>query len=127
MFAGAHPLVFSRAQELRKAMTHAEELLWSHLKQKPEGYKFRRQHPFGPYIFDFYCHKAKLVIEVDGSVHESEEVKTNDEIRQKAIEDSGLRILRFKIEQVIQEIEAVVNEIMGFITRDKDHQNNNGH
>ena len=91
MFAGANPLVFARAEELRKTMTHAEELLWYHLKQKPEGYKFRRQHPFGPYIFDFYCHKAKLVVEIDGSIHELEEVKINDEIRLKTIEDSGLR------------------------------------
>lgn len=115
MFASAHPLVFGRAHELRKAMTHAEELLWYHLKQKPCGFKFRRQHPFGQYIFDFYCHKAKLVIEIDGSVHELEEVKANDEIRQKTIEDSGLRIVRFSNDRVMHDREAVVNEIMNYV------------
>ena len=112
MFAGAHPLVFARAEELRKSMTHAEELLWFHLKQKPGGVKFRRQHAYGPYIFDFYCHKAKLVIEIDGSIHDLEEVKKNDTIRQKTIEDGGLRMIRFKNEEVIRDAENVVSIIL---------------
>ncbi len=79
MFFGASKIIFENAKELRKNMTHAEKILWNHLKVKPNGYKFRRQHPLGIYIADFYCHKLKLVIEIDGSIHDNDEVKLNDE------------------------------------------------
>jgi cyclase len=75
MFLGADRLIFENAKELRKNLTHSELLLWGYLKQKPFGYKFRRQHPLGIYIADFYCHALKLVIEVDGSIHHLDEVK----------------------------------------------------
>ncbi|MBO9682401.1 MAG: DUF559 domain-containing protein [Flavisolibacter sp.] len=61
-------------------------MLWNYLRTKPFGFKFRRQHPFSIYILDFYCHQLKLVIEVDGSIHNVAEVKQNDEIRQQQLE-----------------------------------------
>ena len=70
MFGGAEQLLFKRASELRKQQTFAEEILWNYLRTKPFGFKFRRQHPFSCYILDFYCHSLRLVIEVDGSVHQ---------------------------------------------------------
>jgi imidazole glycerol-phosphate synthase subunit HisF len=73
MFDGASPLIFERAKDLRKNMTEAEKVLWFHLKQNSGGFKFRRQHPLGIYIADFYCHKAKLVIELDGTIHDDAE------------------------------------------------------
>ncbi len=111
MFFGASNLIFENAKELRKNMTHAESILWGYLKVKPNGFKFRRQHPLGIYIADFYCHKLKLVIELDGSVHDTEEVKQNDEIRQKLIEEDGLTVIRFTNLQILNGIENVLKAI----------------
>ena len=66
MFEGALHLIFENAKQLRKNMTNAEIALWIHLKGGMHGFKFRRQHPIAVYIADFYCHKVKLIIEVDG-------------------------------------------------------------
>ena len=66
----AKPDIYKKAKELRKSMTVAEELLWNRLKNnKLGGLKFRRQHPLDIFIADFYCHKLKLVIEIDGEIH----------------------------------------------------------
>jgi cyclase len=73
MFYGASKLIFQKAEELRKNMTHAELLMWGILKGNQLGVKFRRQHPVSFYIVDFYCHELKLVIEVDGSIHDVDE------------------------------------------------------
>jgi cyclase len=113
MFSGADKLLFERAAKLRRQQTFAEEILWNYLRTKPLGFKFRRQHPFSVYILDFYCHELKLAIEVDGSIHNIEEVKENDEIRQKQLEQNCINFLRFsndeirlKPEEVIQQIET---------------------
>ncbi len=79
MFNEANPLVFELAKELRRNMTDAEIILWSYLKGGINGLKFRRQHPIGIYVADFYCHKIKLIVEVDGSIHNKKEVKDYDE------------------------------------------------
>ncbi|HEX6847380.1 MAG TPA: DUF559 domain-containing protein [Chitinophagaceae bacterium] len=86
MFEGASHLLFEKAKQLRKKMTGAEEILWLHLRKGLNGYKFRRQHPIGNYITDFFCFKARLIIEIDGSVHNSNEIKENVISRQKALE-----------------------------------------
>jgi very-short-patch-repair endonuclease len=83
MFAGANKLLFERAAKLRKQQTFAEEVLWNYLKTKPKSFKFRRQHVFGNYILDFYCHALRLAIEIDGTIHNNEEVKRNDLQRQR--------------------------------------------
>lgn len=75
MFNEAHPLVFDLAKQLRKNMTHAEMIMWGYLKEHFEGLRFRRQHPVSMYIADFYCHKLRLIIEIDGSVHGDPGVK----------------------------------------------------
>jgi imidazole glycerol-phosphate synthase subunit HisF len=117
MFSGADKLLFERAAALRKQQTYAEEILWNYLRTKPCRLKFRRQHPFACYILDFYCHHLKLAIEVDGSIHELEEVKQNDQIRQQQLENEGLSFLRFtnneirlKPEDVIHRIETYLKE-----------------
>jgi very-short-patch-repair endonuclease len=72
-FYGATPEIFLRAAELRRNMTNAEKLLWQELRSKKIlNLTFRRQHPVNMFIADFYCHKARLVIEIDGSIHEIE-------------------------------------------------------
>jgi cyclase len=111
MFAGADKLLFQRAAELRCQPTHAEEVLWGYLRTKPLGFKFRRQHPYLNYILDFYCHSRKLVIEVDGSIHNKGDVKNNDEQRQSHLESKGLLVLRFANENVEHKLENVINTI----------------
>ena len=76
MFYKADPLIFSKARELRKTLTPSEQTFWLRLKQIFSEYKFRKQHPISIYIADFYCHKLKLVIEIDGPIHDSEGSKT---------------------------------------------------
>src|SRR5881394_1517038 len=101
MFEGANHLIFQNAKELRGNMTAAETVLWMYLRNKINGLKFRRQHPIGIYIADFYCHKAKLIIEVDGSIHNEPEIIKSDKARQKQLEVWGYRIVRFTNQEVI--------------------------
>jgi cyclase len=78
MFYGASKIIFERAKALRNNVTAEEMVLWEYLRTNPFGYKFRRQHPLGIFIADFYCHKLKLVIELDGSIHNLKEVRLHD-------------------------------------------------
>lgn len=75
MFYSAHPLIFDKATELRNNPTPAEKLLWNNIGQRQLGIKFRRQHPVSNYVLDFYAHRVKFAIEIDGSIHSNEEVK----------------------------------------------------
>lgn len=113
LFYGASPLIHARARDLRKSMTPAEKILWEKLKGKSiEGYKFRRQHPISNYIVDFYFHSAKLVIELDGSIHDLSEQKEYDSGRQYELQELGLKVLRFKNEEVIKSLEKVLSKIL---------------
>jgi very-short-patch-repair endonuclease len=112
MFYGATPEIFEKAKELRKNMTNAEKILWKRLNIKQiEGFKFRRQHPINNFIADFYCHKAKLVIEVDGEIHNSLDNREHDEGRTYEIEKYGIKIIRFKNQEIFSTIEKVIDEI----------------
>lgn len=111
LFNEANHHVFELAKELRRNMTDAEVILWSHLKAGIDGLKFRRQHPIGIYIADFYCHKIKLIIEVDGSIHGKKEVKEYDERRENDLKSWGYNIIRFSNQQVLQQRELVLTEI----------------
>ena len=93
MFNEAHPLIFERARALRKNMTEAEKVLWGYLKGGINDLKFRRQHPIGIYIADFYCHPVKLIIELDGKIHEDAEVKILDEQRERELRNWGLFVV----------------------------------
>ena len=82
MFIGAKPDLFVYARNMRKKPTEAENILWEHLRKfRKEGFVFRRQHPVDIFIADFYCHKLKLVIEVDGGIHCNEITREYDEGR----------------------------------------------
>jgi|SRR5690625_317263 len=112
MFKGAPASSFSKAEELRKKMTEAEEKLWQELKgNKFFGLKFRRQHPVQLFITDFYCHKFKLVIEVDGGYHLDPEQQASDKERTKVLEELGLKVIRFTNEEVLEDIQGVLKEI----------------
>jgi very-short-patch-repair endonuclease len=111
MFQGANPLIFQLSKDLRKNMTHAEQILWMHLKKGVKGLKFRRQHTLGNYVADFYCHKIKLVVEVDGLIHQDESIKIYDASRERDLKDLGCEILRFTNEEVEQTPETVFKKI----------------
>ncbi len=111
MHYGATPKLFELAESLRERMTEAEKILWSSLKNNDWQLNFRRQHPISIYIADFYCHKLKLVIELDGGYHENKDVKIHDRVREKDISDFGIKVLRFKNEEVINTIEKVLIKI----------------
>lgn len=111
MFYGASNLIFERAAELRNKMTPAEELLWNAIHINEWKLKFRRQHPIANYVVDFYCHAKKLVIELDGSIHDVEEVKRNDEYREAHLKELGLSVIRFKNEEVLMNLPNVIEKI----------------
>ncbi|MEO8405208.1 MAG: acetylglutamate kinase [Chitinophagaceae bacterium] len=111
MYYGASPLIFQKAEELRNRMTPAEEILWKHVHINEWKLKFRRQHPIANYVADFYCHSIKLVIELDGGIHEEEEIKRYDEGREAHLKEMGLTILRFKNEEVFNNKKAVLKKI----------------
>jgi adenine-specific DNA-methyltransferase len=101
----------NRARSLRRSQTDAEALLWRHLRSRHQGVKFRRQHPFGRFIRDFYSLEAHLVIEVDGSQHATESSIASDAKRTAALEAAGLHVLRFTDREVLLETEAVLEAI----------------
>jgi cyclase len=111
MFEGANPLVFELAKDLRRNMTHAERILWMHIKAGIKGCKVRRQHPIGIYVADFYCHKLKLIIEVDGQIHNKKETKEYDAERQTNLENKGYNVLRFSNNEITKDIESVLAKI----------------
>ena len=99
-----------RARELRTNLTDAERKLWAHLRLRQiEGHKFRRQHPIGPYIFDFVCLERRLVIEVDGSQHMQR--ASLDARRDAWLAALRFRVLRLWDNQVLNEMAAVTEAI----------------
>ena len=115
MFLKASYLIFGQAKKLREDLTPAELILWSYLKQKPLGYKFRRQHPISTYIVDFYCHPLKLIIEVDGNIHENADIAKYDKERQEYLESQGLNFLRFTNKEVDKELDNVILVVEKYI------------
>src|ERR1700752_2725121 len=95
-YYNSSPKTEERAKSLRRKSTDAEKLVWGIIRGRNfKSMKFRRQHPIGSYIVDFYCHELKLIIELDGDVHSIDFVNKQDKIRQKNLEKLGLTVLRF--------------------------------
>jgi len=93
-------------------MTRSEVALWSALRGKQlDGLRFRRQHPMGPYVVDFFCPSAKLVVEVDGEVHATEAGGESDATRDRKIEASGVRILRLPSRLVLSDMDGALRMI----------------
>jgi len=100
------------SRNLRKNMTDAEILLWSKIRRKQlRGYQFYRQRIIGNYIVDFYCPKAKLVIEVDGGQHYFDKQKAIDKSREIYLSENGLKVLRFNNLDILQNIDGVLEYI----------------
>jgi len=112
MFYNSKPHIFEKAKMLRKNMTDAEEKLWRKLKgKKILGLRFRPQHPIDIFIADFYCHPLKLVIEIDGGIHQSKDRKEYDIGREGELENWGIQVLRFTNEEIEYEMTQVITEI----------------
>lgn len=106
MWKGALQSSFLKAQFLRKNETESEKILWGKLKNNQlNGFKFRRQHPIGFYIVDFYCHRLKLIIEVDGEYHNLPEQIEKDKKRTQILESEGLRLIRFSNNEIQKNLE----------------------
>ncbi|SCY06236.1 Very-short-patch-repair endonuclease [Nonlabens sp. Hel1_33_55] len=102
----------SNRKYLRKNLTPAEAYLWSHLQSKKfHGLKFRRQHSIKNYIVDFYCALHKLVIELDGQVHEEPVHKEKDQKRDQDLTELGFTVLRYENKYVFEELPHVLRDI----------------
>ena len=105
-------LLKQRANQLRKTLTPQEKLLWANIRrQKLGGFYFRRQHVLGLFITDFCCVKARVVVELEGSVHLKQ--KEYDHHRAEWITDQGFTVLRFTNDQVEKNLEFVLEKILG--------------
>jgi very-short-patch-repair endonuclease len=105
-----------RARELRGAMSLPEVLLWRQLRRQGlEGLRFRRQHPIGPYILDFYCEEARLAVEVDGEGHGYGDQPAHDERRDAWLGRHGVRILRLSARLVLKEMDSALGTILATV------------
>jgi very-short-patch-repair endonuclease len=120
MYYGSNQNIEENAKELRHQETQTEKLLWEKLKgNKINGLKFRRQHPIAQFIADFYCHKAQLVIEIDGGIHLQNDVREYDDNRTFELEKLGLTAIRFSNEDIINRIDMVLEEIEKYVNTEK--------
>jgi very-short-patch-repair endonuclease len=102
-----------RARQLRRRQTDAEKRLWFSLRDRRlGGHKFRRQHPVGAFVVDFYCETARLVVEVDGGGHAEAGQSAYDRQRTRTLQGLGLRVLRFWNDEVLVHTEAVLDAIL---------------
>jgi len=103
-----------RARELRHDMTPAERILWQELRGNKLGVHFRRQQVIAGFIVDFYCHKAGLVVELDGSVHDKQ--VEEDAQRDKVLKEMGLRIVRIRNDEILKDLPAVLGKIRALVS-----------
>ena len=109
--------LLEQARELRKNQTTAEKIFWEVVRGKRFlGLKFRRQHQIGNYIVDFYCHSEKLVIELDGEIHNEPQQKERDRQRDEYLKSLGHRVLRFTNQQIFNDLETVLDSIVSFLS-----------
>ena len=104
-----------RVKELRREMTPTEKILWQELRANKLGVHFRRQQVIAGFIVDFYCHKAALVIEVDGDIHDLQQEE--DARREKVLNEMGLRVVRFRNEEVERGLSAVLGKVRELVVR----------
>jgi very-short-patch-repair endonuclease len=101
-----------KARELRHSQTPAEVLLWSHLRnRKLDGLKFRRQCALGDYVVDFLCAEHRIAVEIDGKYHDFADQQEYDDLRSRNLHESGYRVLRFRNDEVFDNISTVLDSI----------------
>ena len=109
---GVEPIVQQTAELLRRRATSSEVILWEALRGRQcAGMKFRRQHAVGPFIVDFYCSSARLVVEIDGEIHDDLDVAEHNALRQEHLERYGLRVLRFTNLEITENLSHVLAQI----------------
>lgn len=101
-----------RSRRLRKDMTLPEVVLWTALRTRPAGLKFRRQHPAGLYTLDFFCASAKLAVEVDGEAHGRGDRPVKDERRDAWLTSEGVHVLRLPATLILRDLDAAVAAIV---------------
>ena len=101
-----------RARKLRSEMSLPEIKVWRELRKRPGGFKFRRQHPAGQYVLDFYCASARLAIEVDGAVHDNAPAVKQGRRRSHWLRSQGIATTRIPARHIFQDIEAVVQRLV---------------
>ena len=111
MFYGAKPEIFRKAEMLRSSPTPTEDILWESLRNKQLGVKIRRQHPIDEFIADFYCHSARLVVELDGKYHDVTKQRKFDQNRDQILKEHGIKVLRFLDDQILDNLEIVIKRI----------------
>lgn len=107
-----------RARTLRQDMTLPEVLLWQELRKRPAGLRFRRQHPAGIYVLDFFCPRHRLAIEVDGEVHGRGDRPERDAVRDAWLMGEGIKVVRIPAVDVLRDLEAAVLHIIGIARRE---------
>ena len=118
IYFGAEPELFRIASDLRHSMTPTERQLWKQIRNRQLlGFKFRRQHPFNKIILDFYCHDARLSIEVDGSCHDKPFQQERDEGRTFILNKFGITELRYTNWEVENQLEKVINKIKEYLKK----------
>jgi len=100
-----------KARKLRREMSPPEAKLWRHLRTRPRGLKFRRQHPMGRFTLDFYCRSAAIAIEVDGDAHDMGSNPQRDEACDQRLRKRGIETLRFLALDVMQGFEVVARQV----------------
>lgn len=106
-----------KARELRTQMSLPEVLLWRHLRKEPEGIKFRRQHPIGDYVLDFFCPSAKLCVEIDGEAHSRGNRPERDKARDAWLIAEGIEVLRIPATEVLRSPEDVADAVVRYCKR----------
>lgn len=101
-----------RAKAQRREMSLPEVLLWQGLRARPGGFKFRKQHPSGPYQADFYCHEARMIIEVDGSAHDYGDRPQRDGVRDGWFHARNLDVMRIPAREILRDCDAAVRGIV---------------
>ena len=107
------PTVYS-ARKLRRTMSLPEVLLWQRLRGSPKGISFRKQHPIDPYVADFYCSMAGLVIEIDGEAHDRADRPRRDEARTAFLRERGYRVMRITARDVLKDPDRVAASILAY-------------
>ena len=116
MYFRATPEIMNNARMLRENMTACEKILWERLKGKQIlGLRFRRQHPIFIFIVDFYCHEARLVVEIDREIHDQQ--TEYDDGRTAEMEQFYIEVIRFRNYEIEQDIENVINKITNRVTK----------
>ncbi|RJG57315.1 DUF559 domain-containing protein [Sphingobium terrigena] len=101
-----------KARQLRRTMTLPEVLLWQVLRERPHGLKFRRQHPSGPFVLDFYCADARLAIEIDGEGHADRSQIERDAERDRWFAKADIHTLRIAARDVLTDLDAVMRLVL---------------